>query len=188
LAECSKSFSALEDSNPASDGYKSGGILPDMSAHNVGEILWLTRRVPTKALAIGSRVYSHAHNTCVEDFDDALLCLWFGEDLLAQVQGQPKPRLRLSRRDHYFRGRRTNSHGPLRSAPNQHYGRSLWPAAVRNRSRSKRFRCAITSGRCRSLWTVLALPTKPNLPPSSNAAAAARPFRQRIGTACERKR
>jgi predicted dehydrogenase len=98
-----KIFSALEDSNPASDGYKSGGILPDMSAHNVGEILWLTGRVPTKALAIGSRVYSHAHNTCVEDFDDALLCLWFGEDLLAQVQGQPKPRLRLSRRDHYFR-------------------------------------------------------------------------------------
>src|SRR4051794_38805813 len=81
-----KVFSALEDSNPAPNGYKSGGILPDMSVHNVDEILWLTGRMPSKALAVGSRVYSHALTTCQEDFDDALLCLWFGEDLLAQVQ------------------------------------------------------------------------------------------------------
>jgi len=81
-----KIFSALEDSNPAPDGYKSGGILPDMSVHNIDEILWLTERTATKALAIGSRIYSHALTTCVEDFDDALLCVWFGEDLLAHVQ------------------------------------------------------------------------------------------------------
>lgn len=81
-----KLYSALEDSNPAPNGYKSGGILPDMSVHNVDEILWLTERTPTRALAIGSRVYSHALTTCAEDFDDALLCLWFGEDLLAHVQ------------------------------------------------------------------------------------------------------
>jgi myo-inositol 2-dehydrogenase / D-chiro-inositol 1-dehydrogenase len=81
-----KVYSALEDSNPAPDGYKSGGILPDMSVHNVDEILWLTGRTPTKALAIGSRLYSHALTTSLEDFDDALLCLWFGDDLLAQVQ------------------------------------------------------------------------------------------------------
>lgn len=81
-----KIYSALEDSNPAPDGYKSGGILPDMSVHNVDEILWLTGRMPTKALAIGSRIYSHALTTCLEDFDDALLCLWFDQDLLAQVQ------------------------------------------------------------------------------------------------------
>src|SRR3954453_19429186 len=79
-----KVFSALEDSNPAPNGYKSGGILPDMSVHNVDESLWLTGRMPSKALAVGSRVYSHALTTCQEDFDDALLCLWFGEDLLAQ--------------------------------------------------------------------------------------------------------
>src|SRR5678815_1501123 len=30
-----KIYSALEDSNPAPDGYKSGGILADMSVHNV---------------------------------------------------------------------------------------------------------------------------------------------------------
>ncbi|MFL6449762.1 MAG: Gfo/Idh/MocA family protein [Bryobacteraceae bacterium] len=81
-----KVFSALEDSNPAPNGYNSGGILPDMSVHNVDEILWLTGRMPSKALAIGSRLYSHALTTCEEDFDDALLCLWFGEDLSAQVQ------------------------------------------------------------------------------------------------------
>jgi myo-inositol 2-dehydrogenase / D-chiro-inositol 1-dehydrogenase len=81
-----KIYSALEDSNPAPNGYKSGGILPDMSVHNVDEILWLTGRTPTKALAIGSRLYSHALTTCLEDFDDALLCLWFDDDLLAQVQ------------------------------------------------------------------------------------------------------
>ncbi|MBV9267226.1 MAG: Gfo/Idh/MocA family oxidoreductase [Acidobacteriaceae bacterium] len=81
-----KIYSALEDSNPAPNGYKSGGILPDMSIHNVDEILWLAARTPTKALAIGSRLYSHALTTCVEDFDDALLCLWFDENLLGQVQ------------------------------------------------------------------------------------------------------
>jgi myo-inositol 2-dehydrogenase / D-chiro-inositol 1-dehydrogenase len=81
-----KIYSALEDSNPAPNGYKSGGILPDMSVHNVDEILWLTGRMPAKALAIGSRIYSHALTTCLEDFDDASLYLWFDEDLLAQVQ------------------------------------------------------------------------------------------------------
>ena len=81
-----KIYSALEDSNPAPDGYQSGGILPDMSVHNVDEILWLTGRVPSHALAIGSRIYSHAHTTCQEDFDDALLYLWFDQELVAQVQ------------------------------------------------------------------------------------------------------
>ncbi len=81
-----KIYSALEDSNPAPNGYQSGGILPDMSVHNVDEILWLTGRVPSRALAIGSRIYSHAHTTCQEDFDDALLYLWFDQELVAQVQ------------------------------------------------------------------------------------------------------
>ncbi len=81
-----KIYSALEDSNPAPNGYQSGGILPDMSVHNVDEILWLTGRMPSKALAIGSRIYSHQLTTCVEDFDDALLYLWFESDLVAQIQ------------------------------------------------------------------------------------------------------
>jgi myo-inositol 2-dehydrogenase/D-chiro-inositol 1-dehydrogenase len=81
-----KIYSALEDSNPAPNGYRSTGILPDMSVHNVDEILWLTGRTPSKALAIGSRIYSHALTTCAEDFDDALLYFWFDNDLVAQVQ------------------------------------------------------------------------------------------------------
>jgi myo-inositol 2-dehydrogenase / D-chiro-inositol 1-dehydrogenase len=81
-----KIYSALEDSNPAPNGYRSGGILPDMSVHNVDEILWLSGRTPSKALTIGSRLYSHALTTCAEDFDDALLYLWFDNDLVAQVQ------------------------------------------------------------------------------------------------------
>lgn len=81
-----KIYSALEDSNPAPNGYRSTGILPDMSVHNVDEILWLTGRTPSKALAIGSRIYSHALTTSAEDFDDALLCFWFDDDLVAQVQ------------------------------------------------------------------------------------------------------
>lgn len=81
-----KIYSALEDSGPAPNGYQSDGILPDMSVHNVDEILWMTGRVPDRAMAVGSRIYSHALTTCDEDFDDAMLYMWFGDDLLAQVQ------------------------------------------------------------------------------------------------------
>lgn len=81
-----KIYSALEDSNPAPDGYKSGGILPDMSVHNVDEILWMTGRMPQSAAVIGSRIYSHRLTTCREDFDDALLYLWFEGEFVAQVQ------------------------------------------------------------------------------------------------------
>jgi myo-inositol 2-dehydrogenase/D-chiro-inositol 1-dehydrogenase len=81
-----KIYSALEDSGPAPNGYQSDGILPDMSVHNVDEILWLTGKMPDRAMAIGTRVYSHALTTCQEDFDDAVLFMWFGENLYAQVQ------------------------------------------------------------------------------------------------------
>lgn len=81
-----KIYSALEDSNPAPDGYRSGGILPDMSVHNVDEILWMTGRMPRAALTIGSRIYSHRLTTCQEDFDDALMYLWFDGELVAEVQ------------------------------------------------------------------------------------------------------
>jgi myo-inositol 2-dehydrogenase/D-chiro-inositol 1-dehydrogenase len=81
-----KIYSALEDSNPAPDGYKSGGILPDMSVHNVDEILWFTGRMPTAALAIGSRIHSHRITTAQEDFDDAQLYLWFDGPMVAEIQ------------------------------------------------------------------------------------------------------
>jgi myo-inositol 2-dehydrogenase/D-chiro-inositol 1-dehydrogenase len=81
-----KIYSSLEDSNPAPDGYQSGGILPDMSVHNVDEILWLTGKVPRAALSIGANIYSHRHTTSDEDFDDALLYMWFDDEMVAQVQ------------------------------------------------------------------------------------------------------
>lgn len=81
-----KIYSSLEDSNPAPNGYNSGGILPDMSVHNVDEILWLTGRMPHSAMAIGARIHSHKLTTCQEDFDDALLYMWFDDELVAQVQ------------------------------------------------------------------------------------------------------
>jgi predicted dehydrogenase len=81
-----KVYSAMEDSSPAPDGFKSGGILADMSIHNVDEVLWLTGQMPRAALMIGSRLYSHGLTTCEEDFDDALLYLWFEKELTAEIQ------------------------------------------------------------------------------------------------------
>ena len=81
-----KIYSALEDSGPAPDGFSSPGILADMAVHNVDEVVWLSGRKPTSAMAIGSRIYSHRLTTCDEDFDDALMLLDFGDQLIAQLQ------------------------------------------------------------------------------------------------------
>jgi myo-inositol 2-dehydrogenase/D-chiro-inositol 1-dehydrogenase len=81
-----KIYSALEDSGPPPDGYQSDGILPDMSVHNVDEILWFAGRMPDRAMAVGSVLYNKHVASCKEDFDDAMLYMWFGEELLGQVQ------------------------------------------------------------------------------------------------------
>ena len=81
-----KIYSALEDSSPAPNGFFSPGILADMAVHNVDEIVWFTGRKPRSAMAIGSRIYSHRHTTCQEDFDDALMLLDFGDELIGQLQ------------------------------------------------------------------------------------------------------
>jgi myo-inositol 2-dehydrogenase/D-chiro-inositol 1-dehydrogenase len=80
-----KIVSILEDSRPKPNGYVSGGILPDMSVHNVDEVLWLSGSVPAAAFSIGSCVYGHSLTDPREDFDDASLHLWF-PSLIAQIQ------------------------------------------------------------------------------------------------------
>ncbi len=80
-----KIVSALEDSNPAPNGYVSEGILADMSIHNVDEILWFAGEMPTSAAAIGNCLYSRKLSTAVEDFDDAFLYMWFKGEMSAQV-------------------------------------------------------------------------------------------------------
>ncbi|MCC7236920.1 MAG: Gfo/Idh/MocA family oxidoreductase [Bryobacterales bacterium] len=81
-----KIYSALEDSGPPPDTYQSGGILPDMSVHNVDEILWFAGHMPDRAMATGSVLYNKHIAGCQEDYDDAMLHMWFGEELLGQVQ------------------------------------------------------------------------------------------------------
>lgn len=81
-----KIYSALEDSGPAPDGFASPGILADMAVHNVDEVVWLSRRRPKWALAVGSRIFSHRLTTCDEDFDDGLMLLDFGDELIGQIQ------------------------------------------------------------------------------------------------------
>jgi len=81
-----KIYSSLEDSGPAPDGFASPGILADMGVHNVDEVAWFSGRKPERALAVGSRVFSHRLTTCDEDFDDALMLLDFGNELIAQIQ------------------------------------------------------------------------------------------------------
>src|SRR5260221_3241831 len=76
-----KIYSSLEDSNPAPNGYQSGGILPDMSVRNVDEILWLAAPMPTSALVSGSRIYSYKLAPRQEDLDHAVLYLSYCGDI-----------------------------------------------------------------------------------------------------------
>src|SRR4029453_7716692 len=59
-----KIYSALEDSGPPPDAYQSDGILPDMSVHNVDEILWLAGRSPDRAMVIGSVLHNQHVAVC----------------------------------------------------------------------------------------------------------------------------
>lgn len=81
-----KIYSALEDSGPAPNGFASPGILADMAVHNVDEVVWFSGRKPKWALAVGSRIFSHRLTTCDEDFDDGLMLLDFGDELVSQIQ------------------------------------------------------------------------------------------------------
>ncbi len=61
-----------------------------MAIHNVDEVLWLTGALPSSGFVFGSNLHSHRLTTCMEDFDDAMLMLDFGNEdgkgLLAEIQ------------------------------------------------------------------------------------------------------
>lgn len=86
IGEPFKIVSVLEDPGPPPAGYSSPGILPDMSVHNVDEVLWLTGTRPTAVLSMGSRLFGHKQSPVDEDFDDAFVQMWFDKDLLGQIQ------------------------------------------------------------------------------------------------------
>lgn len=81
-----KIVSVLEDSGPLPDGYESSGLVVDMAVHNVDEVRWLTGQTPSRAASIGFNLSSHRLTTAVEDFDEALLLLWFDQDLAARIE------------------------------------------------------------------------------------------------------
>ena len=80
-----KIVTALEDSGPLPDGYKSVGLLPDMSVHNVDEVPWFFGDMPTSAVSSGSRIYAYPLTTADEDFDDASIELRCPRNRLARI-------------------------------------------------------------------------------------------------------
>ncbi|MFH1571204.1 MAG: Gfo/Idh/MocA family oxidoreductase [Gemmatimonadota bacterium] len=81
-----KVVSILEDPAPPPDGYDSPGLLADMAVHNIDEVLWLTGRRPQAVSGMGARLYNQKTASVAEDFDDAFVQLWLGDDAVAQVQ------------------------------------------------------------------------------------------------------
>ena len=80
-----KFVSILEDSRLMPDGYESPGLLQDMSVHNVDELLWLAESDPVTVRAQGHRLFSHAHTSVEEDFDDASMEIAFSNGALGQI-------------------------------------------------------------------------------------------------------
>ena len=66
--------------------YRSGGLLVDMSVHNVDEVLWMTGKRPHAAGSMGSLIYSQGFSPVKEDFDDGYIRLWFDDRMIAQIE------------------------------------------------------------------------------------------------------
>lgn len=81
-----KVVSVLEDPLPPPEGYQSPGLLPDMSVHNVDEVIWLLGRRPNRVRAVGANLHNHRITPVREDCDDALMHLQFGDTAVALVQ------------------------------------------------------------------------------------------------------
>ena len=81
-----RAVSILEDSGPPPPGFDTPGLLQDMAIHNVDEVIWLLDGVPYAATSMGSRLHGHRFSAVDEDFDDALLYMWFDDEASAQIQ------------------------------------------------------------------------------------------------------
>ncbi|MEE2659051.1 MAG: Gfo/Idh/MocA family oxidoreductase [Candidatus Latescibacterota bacterium] len=82
-----KIVSILEDPEPPPKGYQSAGLLVDMGVHNADEVIWMSGQEPTRVAGVGARLHNQKlPDVTVEDFDDALVQLWFGEEMTAQIQ------------------------------------------------------------------------------------------------------
>lgn len=80
-----KIVSVLEDPVPPPEGYSSPGLLPDMSVHNIDEIMWLSGAEPVEVSAVGSLLYNQRITAVKEDLDDAFLQMWFPGALAGQI-------------------------------------------------------------------------------------------------------
>jgi myo-inositol 2-dehydrogenase / D-chiro-inositol 1-dehydrogenase len=80
-----KIVSVLEDPLPPPQGYNSSGLLSDMAVHNIDEILWLSGQLPERVAGFGSLLYNQQITDVKEDFDDAMLQMYFPGSLIGQV-------------------------------------------------------------------------------------------------------
>lgn len=82
-----KLVSVLEDPEPPPPGYQSPGLLADMAVHNADEVLWLSGLSPTAITSVGARLHNQKlPGVVAEDYDDALVQVWLGDDTVAQIQ------------------------------------------------------------------------------------------------------
>lgn len=80
-----KIVAALEDSAPVPAGYISTSLFLGMAIHNLDDVLWYSGQMPTGVVSLGARLYAHRLSSAPEDFNDGFICLWFPEDLIAQL-------------------------------------------------------------------------------------------------------
>lgn len=80
-----KVVTALEDSGPVPAGYVSTSLFLGMAVHSLDDVLWFCGKMPTGVLSVGARLYAHKLSSSPEDYNDGLVCLWFPDDLMAQV-------------------------------------------------------------------------------------------------------
>ncbi|MGA8231531.1 MAG: Gfo/Idh/MocA family oxidoreductase, partial [Candidatus Acidiferrales bacterium] len=80
-----KIVAALEDSSPVPPGYVSTSLFFGMAIHNLDDVLWFCGKMPSGIVSLGTRLYAHKLSSAPEDFNDGFICLWFPDELIAQL-------------------------------------------------------------------------------------------------------